>query len=385
MQAPPTSTVAVLLLNLLGPTTSITSKHPLSTVSSSSTASIRIGTRSSRLALTQARKFQSALHDKAKDSQTILSEIVHIDAAGDQTGKSAAQRLPLALSGVDFTGALDEAVLNGSVDVAVHSLKDIPPTCRWNAVCEENNFNRITIGAYLGPRATPLDVLITRDSSIDSIQALPHGAKVGSASIRRQAQLKANRSDLSVINIRGNVDARLKALENGEIDALILAMAGLKRLGIIDDGNIINRESGSVSPHHYHPIPVETILPGCGQGVIAITCRSDNPEIISLVKEVDDHKARIAATTERAFLDTVQRLSPWDGRPPTAGFMRPSETSSTWLFDGLLATPDGARVLRVQDSVDANTCNEEMAQILGQKAGEEVAEMAGDGFLNGYF
>jgi len=290
------------------------------------------------------------------------------------------QHQPLALSGVDFIGALDEAVLNGSVDVAVHSLKDIPPACRWNKLNENDSAN-VTIGAYLGPRATPLDVLITKDDSIDSIQTLPHGARVGSASIRRQAQLKADRSDLNVINIRGNVDARLKALENGDIDALILAMAGVKRLGIIDDVKSVKHDP----PYFYNPIPIETMLPGCGQGVVAITCRSDNTDVLSLLQEVDDHEARIAATTERAFLDTVQKLSPWDGRPPVAGFMRPSEKSTEWLFNGLLATPDGAQVLRVQDSCEAKRCNEEMAQHLGQIAGEQAVKMAGDGFLDGFF
>ena len=340
------------------------------------------------MALTQALKFQSALHDsgRTKGSQILHTEIVHIDTTGDKTGKAATQQLPLAVSGVDFVGVLDEAVLNGEVDVAVHSLKDIPPACRWNVSGKDNT--KLVIGAHLGPRATPLDVLITKDGSIDSIQTLPHRARVGSASIRRQAQLKANRSDLNIINIRGNIDKRLKALENGEIDALILAMAGLERLGIADDESSIKHEPGSGGgenrPYYYHSIPIETMLPGCGQGVIAITCRSDNTEILSLLKEVDDHEARIAATTERAFLDTVQILSPWVGRPPVAGFMRPSETS-TWLFSGLLATPDGAKVLRVQHSLEANCCNVETAQALGRMAGEEVVKMAGDGFLDGYY
>lgn len=349
------------------------------------------------MALTQAYKVENALHDnnaRAKNNgncELISTEIVHIDTTGDQrddqTGKALTQQLPLAVNGVDFTGALDEAVLNGSVDVAVHSLKDIPPDCRWK-VGENKN---LVIGAYFGPRATPLDLLITKEGCIDSIEKLPQGAKVGSASIRRQAQLKAVRPDLNVINIRGNVDTRLRALENGKIEALILALAGLKRLGIYDEKDKISNdpdisgieERKEKFKYHYNPIPIETMLPGLGQGIIAITCRHDNAAILSLLDEVDDHQSRIAATTERTFLDTVQSLSPWVGRPPVAGFMRPFDNS--WLFNGLLATPDGAQVLRVQNIIENERCTEEAAQELGRMAGDELAQLAGDDFLDGFY
>lgn len=273
--------------------------------------------------------------------------------------------------------------------MAVHSLKDIPPACQWN--------DDLIIGAYLGPRETPQDVLITNldtDGSVvvDSIQTLPRRARVGSASIRRQAQLLAIRSDLNIVNIRGNVDARLKASDNGEIDALILAMAGLKRLGLVNDGihTIPKSISGKKDTGLYNcnTIPIEQMLPGCGQGVIGVTCRCDNKEILSLLQKVDDTDARIAATAERAFLDTVQVLSPWEGRPPVAGFMRPSEveaSSSTWLFDGLVTTPDGAKVLRVKDSLGCHQCNEETAQRIRSNVGEKNVKMAGDGFLDGYY
>ena len=175
--------------------------------------SLRIGTRSSKLAQTQARQFQELLEFK----HSINTELVPIDASGDKT-KSSTQNLPLAIQGVDFTGALDEALADGIVDVVVHSLKDIPPDNRWRINADES---KTMIGAYLGPRENPLDVLVSKE--YQSIQSLPIGATVGSASVRRQAQLLACRPDLEIVNIRGNVNARLAALDRGELDGLILA------------------------------------------------------------------------------------------------------------------------------------------------------------------
>lgn len=358
---------------------------------SDATTSIRIGSRSSKLALTQAKKFETALIDniarRKDDSQTLTTDIVNIDAAGDKGSKTPIQQLPLAVSGVDFTGALDAAVLNGSVDVAVHSLKDIPPASRWKVT---NGREVLVIGAYLGPRETPLDVLITKDESVKSMQMLPQHARIGSASIRRQAQLKAIRPDLDVVNLRGNVDARLKALETGDIDALVLALAGLKRLGILDAESSTILHEPDVSEekqrmkYYYNPIPIETMLPGVGQGIIAIVCRNDNTKVLSLLKGIDDWEARISSIAEREFLDTVQILSPWDGRPPTAGFMRPLD-SSTWIFNGLLATPDGAQVLRVEDTLEDIRCNEKAAHNLGRRSGETLVKKAGKEFLDGYY
>ena len=380
------STIDIVIIALLA-SSLIPRLEALSVSATPSTAphTIRIGTRSSKLALTQTHKFQSDLLDSLKlnpGSQQIQIKIFPIGATGDQGSKTPTQELPLAVKGVDFTGALDDAILNGSVDVAVHSLKDIPPDCRWKVGGTEKC--HLTIGAYMGPRETPTDTLITQSDSITSVQSLPHGAKVGSASIRRQAQLKALRPDLEVINIRGNVDARLKALENDEIDALILASSGLKRLGLLDNDGGNNKQS--IMQYCFCSIPIETMLPGCGQGVIGITCRDDNADILSLLQGVDDNNVRIAATTERALLDTVQKLSPWVGRPPVAGYMRPSEEdSSLWLFNGLLATPDGAEVLRVQYELHNTSCNTGAADNLGRMAGEEIVKIAGGEFLDGYY
>ena len=331
---------------------------------------VRIGTRSSELAQTQARHFQELLQRKHINIKT---EILPIDASGDKTGvanKTSTQQLPLAIQGVDFTGALDVALADGIVDVVVHSLKDIPPANRWRI---NTDAPQVTIGAYLGPRENPLDVIVM-SKQYNSIQSLPTGAKVGSASIRRQAQLLAYRPDLNIINIRGNIDARLKALDREELDGLILAFAGLKRLGLLFDNDTI---------YQCKPIPADVMLPGVGQGIIAVTCRTNDARTMSLLKEVDNHDNRIAATTERSFLDSVDYLSPWSGRPPVAGLMIRRE--EFWQFRGLLATPDGSKVLTVHETLQNSHCNEAAGLKLGREAANDLLKQAGDDFLDGYY
>jgi hydroxymethylbilane synthase len=357
------STNKTLLLVVLNCST-----HCCTSLSLTDNNLVRIGTRFSKLAQTQARQFQEILHKKHKDIKT---EILPIDALGDKTGvlnKTSTQQLPLAIQGVDFTGALDEALADGIVDVVVHSLKDVPPANRWRINADAP---RITIGAYLGPRENPLDVLVSK-KEYKSIMDLPAGAKVGSASLRRQAQLLACRPDLDIINIRGNIDDRLIALDRGELDGLILAFAGLKRLGLLS--------------YQSNPIPADVLLPGVGQGIIAVTCRTNDARTISLLKEVDNHDNRIAATTERSFLDVVDHLSPWSGRPPAAGLMSPPANGKEfWEFRGLLATPDGSKVLTVNETLHSSHCNEAAALNLGRQAAKDLLKQAGDDFLEGYY
>ena len=335
--------------------------------------SLRIGTRSSNLAQIQARQFQAVLKQNYPD---IKSEIVPIDASGDKSdtnnGKLITQQLPLAIGGVDFTSALDIALADGIVDVVVHSLKDIPPASRWEINADAP---RITIGAYLCPRENPQDVLVSK--RYKSIEDLPMGGKVGSSSMRRQAQLLANRPDLNIINIRGNVDARLMALNRGELDGLILALAGLNRLGMCLEDE---------KTYQCYPIPVEILLPCVGQGIVAITCRINDKNILSLLKRVNHYESGIAAVTERAFLDSVDHLSPWKGRPPVAGLMsQPRSGEEFWQFRGLLATPDGRKVLTVTDKLHNNSCSEASASKLGRMAAADLLENAGDNFLDGYY
>lgn len=202
---------------------------------------------------------------------------------------------------------------------------------------------------------------------------------MGSASVRRQAQLLACRPDLEIINIRGNVDARLAALDRGELDGLILAYAGLNRLGILLDDNMKYR-------YKCNQIPADVLLPGAGQGIIAITCRTNDTNTISLLQEMDNYDNRIAATSERSFLDAVDHLSPWSGRPPVAALMTPPDNEEEfWHFRGLLATPDGSKVLKVNETMHVSHCNEADAFKLGRVAVKDLLKQAGDHFFDGYF
>ena len=300
----------------------------------------RIGSRPSKLAIVQAEKVRSALN--------VSSALLPIDAAGDIQGST--EDAPLARKGVDFTGSLDDALVDGTIDAAVHSCKDIPPQNRWRA--------GLTIAACL-PRADVQDVLV---GPYASLQDLPAGARVGSASMRRQAQLLARRPDVRVVNIRGNVGARLAALDAGEVDALILAKAGLDRL--------------AESRADIHPIPLDDMLPGAAQGIIACVCRADDAATTATLQRIDDVDSRHCVTAERALLDVVdERLRRhWPGRPPVAAYCCGS------VLRGKLATPDGSAVVETSDALRDGESFED----LGRRVGRALVEKGGDEFLSGY-
>jgi hydroxymethylbilane synthase len=282
---------------------------------------LRIGTRPSALARVQAEAVAKALVDS---DPLIEPLIVPIDVDGDSKGGGVVvQDVPLALRGVDFTGALDNALAKGEIDVAVHSLKDIPPQHRWHLGGE------FTITCPL-PRQDPADILL---GPYQSLQEIPSGSKIGTSSIRRQAQLFAicgKDMDLQVVNVRGNIDARLRALEERSVDALILARSGVNRLKLAIP---------------FTPISPDEMLPGLCQGIVAAVVSSDR----EYGWMVEDHDAKIAASAERAFLNSLDASSPWEGRPPLAGLMERSD--GKWVFRGLLARPDGAQVLKVRKEV----------------------------------
>jgi hydroxymethylbilane synthase len=300
----------------------------------------RIGSRPSKLAVVQAEKVQSALN--------VSSAIMPIDAAGDIQGST--EDAPLARKGVDFTGSLDDALLDGNIDAAVHSCKDIPPQNRWRA--------GLTIAACL-PRADVQDVLV---GPYASLQDLPDGARVGSASMRRQAQLLARRPDARVVNIRGNVGARLAALDAGEVDALILAKAGLDRL--------------AESRADIHPIPLDDMLPGAAQGIIAVVSRADDAATTATLRRIDDVDSRHCVTAERALLDVVDESLQrhWPGRPPVAAYCCGS------VLRAKLATPDGSAVVEMTDALRDGESFED----LGRRVGHALVEKGGSAFLSGY-
>jgi len=229
---------------------------------------LRLGTRGSPLALVQANMVADALrtaHGWGADGIAI----VPVKTTGD-----AVQDRPLAEIGGKalWTKELDRALLDGDIDFAVHSMKDVE-TIRPEA---------IRIAAML-PRADVRDRLI----GAESVAALPHGARIGSSSPRRAAQLRHLRPDVSIVPFRGNVETRLRKLAEGEADATLLAAAGLERLGRPDIG---------------HAIPLDVMLPAPAQGAVGIEARADDAGTLASLAAIDDADTHICVATERAFL-----------------------------------------------------------------------------------
>jgi hydroxymethylbilane synthase len=231
------------------------------------TRTLRIGTRGSALARTQTGTVAAALG--------VAHEIVHIVTEGDRSSAAVSQ---LGGTGV-FVSALRTALLAGEIDVAVHSYKDLPTAPA----------DGITIAA-VPPREDPRDALVARDGLV--LGELPPGSRVGTGAPRRAAQLRALGLGLEVVPLRGNVDTRLGKVSGGELDAVVLALAGLRRLG--RDGEVTEI---------LDPIQV---LPAPAQGALAIECRSDDAEAVAMLAVLDSADTRAAVTAERALLAALE-------------------------------------------------------------------------------
>src|SRR5690349_523844 len=273
-----------------------------------------IGSRGSKLALWQAEQARQRLLDL---NPQIEVRIEIIKTTGD------VKTDPLSVIGGKgvFTKELEDALLDGRIDIAVHSLKDLPTilpeSLTISAICE---------------REDPRDALVLRSGSeIDAaaLENLPHGAIVGTSSQRRLAQLRCWRDDLVIKDLRGNVDTRIRKLDEGQYDAVILASAGLVRLGL--------QERISLR------IPIGHMLPAVGQGAIAIEMRSDDEVAIAATRALDHRETRLACLAERAFL----RGLGGGCQLPIAGHAR--FEGDVLKLDGLVARPDGTK--RVQDSL----------------------------------
>ena len=234
---------------------------------------IIIGTRGSKLALWQAEHIAGLLRRMNPGMSVTLK---HIVTTGDKI-----LDVPLAQIGGKglFTKELEVAMLAGEIDLAVHSLKDMPTELPAG----------LTLAATTA-RMDPHDAFISR--KYGSLDELPPGASVGTSSLRRKAQLLRLRPDLNIGSLRGNLDTRLRKLDEGQFDAIVLAAAGLRRLGWGD------RITALLSP--------EECLPAVGQGVLAIETRSDDAEVLAAVAALDDPESRAAVTAERQFLAVVQ-------------------------------------------------------------------------------
>jgi hydroxymethylbilane synthase len=235
---------------------------------------IRLATRASLLARTQSGHVADAL----RELSGLDVEIVHVKSHGD-----ADQSTPLAtFGGVGvFVAAVREAVLRGEADIAVHSLKDLPTDPAPGLVV-----------AAIPLRQDPRDVLVTRDGL--TVMTLPPGARVGTGSPRRAAQLLAARPDLEVVPVRGNVDTRLRTVTDGTLDAVVLARAGLARLDRLD------AVSEAIEP--------DLMLPAPGQGALAVECRDVDVDVALLdaLRSLDDAATRAAVTAERSLLATLE-------------------------------------------------------------------------------
>jgi hydroxymethylbilane synthase len=233
---------------------------------------LKLGTRASALATTQSQH----IADRLRHEAGVDVELVTISTEGDRD-----QSTPLAALGGQgvFVAALREAVASGEVDFAVHSLKDLPTTPD----------PRLTLAA-LPSREDPRDAVIARDNL--TLGELPAGATVGTGSPRRTAQINALGLGLTVVPIRGNVDTRIAKVHNGELDAVVVALAGLKRLGRADEATEL-----------LDPLQ---ILPAPGQGALACECRADDGATTHVLAVLDDSETRSAVTAERSLLATLE-------------------------------------------------------------------------------
>ena len=301
---------------------------------------IRIGTRGSPLALAQANQVKARLLAAHADLDAAAIGIEIIRTTGDRI-----RDRPLAEVGGKglFTKEIEEALLAGSIDLAVHSMKDV----------ETRLPDGLAITCLL-QREDPRDAFLSETA--ESIDALPQGAVVGSSSLRRQAQLRHRRADLQVVMFRGNVDTRLKKLAAGAVDATLLACAGLNRLGLAD------RITAVVS--------TEVMLPAVAQGAIGIETRIDDAATMARLAPLNHADTATCVAAERAFLAAL------DGscRTPIAAL---AVLDGALRFQGQILTPDGGRSFEVERQGSAAD-----AAALGRDAGDELRRRAGRDFFD---
>jgi hydroxymethylbilane synthase len=298
-----------------------------------------IGSRGSKLALWQAEQTRERLL-RLNPQTDVRIEI--IKTTGD------VKTDPLSVIGGKgvFTKELEDALLDGRIDLAVHSLKDLPTILP----------DGLSISA-IGEREDPRDALVLRAGARNgSLLHLPDGAVVGTSSQRRLAQLKALRNDVDVKDLRGNVDTRIRKLDEGQYDAVILASAGLVRLGLQD----------RISAR----IPINEMLPAVGQGAIAIEVRSENELAVEATRKLDHRETRFACLAERAFL---RGLGGGCQFPIAAHAVIEHDLLK---LDGLVARPDGSQILRDVLSGPANE-----AESIGAALAEQLVQRGANTLL----
>ncbi|MCI7676054.1 MAG: hydroxymethylbilane synthase [Phascolarctobacterium sp.] len=300
-------------------------------------AVLKIGTRQSLLALWQSNHIAACLRKQYPECEVVLKKIV---TKGDRI-----LDVPLAQIGGKglFTKEIEEDLLSGEVDLAVHSLKDMP-TVLPEGLC----LTAITERANVG------DAFVSNDYAC--FEELPLGAVVGTSSLRRKAQLLAARPDLTIRDLRGNVDTRLRKLDEGLYDAVILAAAGLERLGHGDRIKAI--------------IPSDVCLPAVGQGALAIECRTDDAEVRQMLDFLNDQPTVYATAAERAFLGLLE-----GGCQVPIG-VHADVNGEQIKIEAIIAALDGSTVLR--DTIEGAAVD---AVALGQKLGKKMLANGGQKIL----
>jgi hydroxymethylbilane synthase len=299
---------------------------------------LRIGTRGSQLALFQAHWVKDQL---ARTHPELKITLIKIKTTGDKI-----QDAPLAKIGGKglFVKEIEEALIQREIDLAVHSIKDVP-----------TEFPKGLHLSVITKREDPRDVFISRNGG--TLKDLPQGAKIGTSSLRRQAQLLHFRSDFELIPLRGNLDTRLKKLETMNLDAIVLAFAGVKRLGLEERISEI--------------LSTDISLPAIGQGALGIETRIDDGEVEGQIRFLNDRDSSIAITAERAFLKKLEGGC----QVPIAAFAQ--EVGATVQMDGLVGTIDGKRLIRhhLEGPIEeAELLGTQLAEILLAQGAKEILD-----------
>lgn len=311
----------------------------------SSITKLRIATRKSQLAMWQAEHVRDRLMAAHEGLEV---ELVALSTKGDKILDT-----PLSKIGGKglFVKELEDAMLDGRADIAAHSMKDVP---------------------MLFPEGLGLSVILEGSDPTDafvsnhykSIDELPEGAKIGTASLRRGLQLREARPDLQILSLRGNVQTRLAKLDDGEFDAIILATSGLKRLGLEE--------------RIAQALPPEVCLPACGQGALGIECRLHDPELIGLLAPLDDPDTATRVRAERAMNTRLEGGC----QVPIAGFAVLDKANETMWLRGLVGNPEGTEVLRAEgrgSMYEPEALGIRIAEeLLDQGAGDILAEVYGN-------
>ncbi|MCO7176117.1 hydroxymethylbilane synthase [Sporolactobacillus kofuensis] len=297
---------------------------------------IRVGSRKSKLALVQSGLVIESLSSK---SDQFTFAIQHIVTKGDRI-------LDVTLSKIGgkglFVKEIERALLDGTIDFAVHSMKDMPAE-----LPDGLEISSIPL------RENPHDVLLSRGHK--KLEELEPGAVVGTSSLRRAAQILQARPDLTIRPLRGNVDTRMARLNSGDFDAIILAAAGMNRLGVTEKGE---------------DLPFHTMLPAVGQGALAIECRSEDAELKALLNTINHEETAVTVRAERSFLKRLNGSC----QVPIAAYCE-RQNDGKLSLSGLIASPDGTKVLKTH-------CSGEKPELIGITAAEELLDQGAGEILS---